>query len=287
MTRTKKANKDSSSNGSASQQRAKKARTERSKYFWYSLLCETYTSRYSHTSMASFLRSEASGPDIDAKKSSMTSFASYLKNFRKNDLQPKKAKRVHCSKHKEVEEKLVHYIDLRAKLFKMDGKGLSWQIMQAKCAEWAKDENDAKHKDFKASPGFICNVLNRNDIVGINLHGEGNEMSDDERCELIGTFKDEFHQVIENHSVQPCCVYNADQTGLFYNKLPNRMYVKKTEECTHRGVKAMKDKARITLMVCTSASGAKVPLFVVDKSKNPMCFQKRKPPIEYTSQSNA
>ncbi len=125
MTRTKKANKDSSSNGSASQQRAKKARTERSKYFWYSL-CETYTSRCSHTSMASFLRSAASCPDIDAKKSSMTSFASCLKKFRKNDLQPKKAKRVHCSKYKEVEEKLVHYIDLRAKLFKMDEKGLSW-----------------------------------------------------------------------------------------------------------------------------------------------------------------
>ncbi|KAI2498429.1 DNA binding protein [Fragilaria crotonensis] len=207
--------------------------------------------------------------------------------LQKKDLQPKKAKRVHCSKYKEVEAKLIHYIDLRSKLFKTDGKGLSWQIMQAKCEEWAKDENDAKYQHFKASSGFISNVLARNDIVGINLHGEGNEMSDEERRHLIATFKDKFHDAIEKDSIRPCCVYNADQTGLFYNKLPNRMYVKKTQECTQRGVKAMKDKARITIMVCTSASGAKVPLFVVGKSKNPLCFQKRKPPIEYASQSNS
>jgi hypothetical protein len=44
----------------------------------------------------------------------------------------------------------------------------------------------------------------------------------------------------------------------------------------------MKDKDQITLMVCTSASGEKVPLFVVGKSKKPKHFQNRKPPIEYT-----
>ena len=84
--------------------------------------------------------------------------------------------------------------------------------------------------------------------------------------------------------LRPCCVYNhADQTGLFYNKLPNRMYNKKTKESTYRGVMAMKDKAQITVMVCTSASGGKVPLFVVGHSQNPKCFQNRKPTIEYTS----
>ena len=34
----------------------------------------------------------------------------------------------------------------------------------------------------------------------------------------------------------------------------------------------MKDKIQITLMVCTSASGAKVPLAMVGKGEKPHCF---------------
>ena len=55
------------------------------------------------------------------------------------------------------------------------------------------------------------------------------------------------------------------------------------------GVKAMKDKNRITIMVCISATGQKVPLSVVGKAHRPQCWDlcDNKPPISYTSQSNA
>ena len=66
--------------------------------------------------------------------------------------------------------------------------------------------------------------------------------------------------------VPPSRVYNGDQTGLYYQKLPNRMYVDKDTKHTHAGVKQMKDKTRVTLMVCTAADGSKVPLAVVGKS---------------------
>ena len=45
----------------------------------------------------------------------------------------------------------------------------------------------------------------------------------------------------------------------------------------------MKDKTRITLMVCTSEDGKKVPLTVVGKSKNPLSFQGKKPPLQYNT----
>ena len=63
-------------------------------------------------------------------------------------------------------------------------------------------------------------------------------------------------------------VYNADQTGLFYNKLPNQMYVSAARK-DYRGVKQMKSKDRVTLMVATSAVGGKIPLFMVGKAKAP------------------
>lgn len=83
--------------------------------------------------------------------------------------------------------------------------------------------------------------------------------------------------------------YNGDQTGLYYQKLPNWMYVDKDAKKTYAGVKQMKDKTRITLMVRTAADGSKVPLSIVNKPKN-MCFRMQrgsKPPLPYMNQNNA
>ena len=51
----------------------------------------------------------------------------------------------------------------------------------------------------------------------------------------------------------------------------------------------MKSKDRITLMICTSANGKKVPLAVVGKSKKPHCFNlcDGNPPFPYINQANA
>ena len=64
-------------------------------------------------------------------------------------------------------------------------------------------------------------------------------------------------------------VYNTDQTGLYYQNLPNCVYGDEANKNYYAGVKQMKDTARIALMVGTSSSGGKVPLAVVGKPKNP------------------
>ena len=50
------------------------------------------------------------------------------------------------------------------------------------------------------------------------------------------------------------------------------MYVDKDTKHKQLGVKQMKDKTRVILMVCTVIDGTKVPLVIVEKSKKPMCF---------------
>jgi hypothetical protein len=136
-----------------------------------------------------------SGTDIDGRnKSSRNSFARYMVTYGKNGLQPRDAKRLCDVKYHEIEKKLVQYVDLRSRLFKIDEKVLSWNIIAAKCEQWAQQAEDPKYKSFKASVGFISKALKRNDIDG--LHGEGNELSDEEGGDLITKFKDELHDFI-------------------------------------------------------------------------------------------
>jgi hypothetical protein len=47
-----------------------------------------------------------------------------------------------------------------------------------------------------------------------------------------------MRQTMEDFNIPLEQVYNADQTGLFYNKLPNRMYVSAARKDYH-GVKQM------------------------------------------------
>ena len=49
----------------------------------------------------------------------------------------------------------------------------------------------------------------------------------------------------------------------------------------------MKDKTRLTLMICTTANGDKIPIAVVGKSAQPRCFRDQDIALPYTNQSNA
>ena len=82
-----------------------------------------------------------------------------------------------------------------------------------------------------------------------------------------------FHKLLEEFSIPPSRVYNGDQTGLYYQKLPNRMYVDKGTKHNHAGIKQMKNKTRVILVVCTVVGGSKVPLAVVGEPKKLVCFR--------------
>ena len=99
----------------------------------------------------------------------------------------------------------------------------------------------------------------------------------------MGIFNAQLAADIAEHNTGKSCLYNADQTGLVYAKLPNRMFVKKGTEKQYAGTKAMKAKDRVTLMVC-NAAGEKVLLAIVGKSKKPKCFSLcEKIPLPYSN----
>ena len=120
--------------------------------------------------------------------------------------------------------------------------------------------------------------------------GEANDMDEAERIEIMSKWRISFWKKLEELNLKSSCVYNADQTGLFHNKMPNRLYVNESEQKTTKGVKQMKSKDRVTLMICTAADGTKVPLSIIGKANKPECFrlcENDKVPLAYKGQRNA
>jgi hypothetical protein len=50
-------------------------------------------------------------------------------------------------------------------------------------------------------------------------------MDDRERMEIMLAWKTKSHQIIEDEGISPEHLYNADQTGLYYTKLPSKVYI--------------------------------------------------------------
>jgi len=80
-------------------------------------------------------------------------------------------------------------------------------------------------------------------------------------------------------------VFNADETALFYQCLPNKTATFKGEEC--RGGK--QSKVRVTLLLAANQSGTeKLPPLMIGRSQNPSCFSKIKSfPMKYKSNAKA
>ena len=256
---------------------------------WYNLclLFENKRKDNPNLGQAAFLFSKDSREKVSGSRTEQSSFAQHLKKFRAGKLRPSTKKRQMEREFADIEEKLANYLYLRSQLYHQDKLGTSWSILRAKCLKWAKEMG---HKDFKCGDWWIQNMLQTYNLTGVNLHGEANDIPEEERSAEMAKFRAKLDSKIKELGIGPECLYNADQTGLFYQKLPNWLYVSKDEKSKFAGVTQIKDKTRITVMVCTATNGKKVPLAVIGKPENPVCFSlapNRKPPLPYRNQKAA
>ncbi|UYV79264.1 hypothetical protein LAZ67_17001849 [Cordylochernes scorpioides] len=126
------------------------------------------------------------------------------------------------------------------------------------------------HADFKASKGWFENFKRRSGIHSVTRHGEG-ASSDAKAAE---TFTAEVEKLVVTECYLPQQVFNCDETGLFWKKMPKRTYIT-AEANTMPGHKPKKD--RLTLLLCANASGdLKVKPLLVYHSENPRAFKKHK-----------
>jgi len=103
----------------------------------------------------------------------------------------------------------------------------------------------------------------------VHLHGEAGEVDLVANEGSMKKFRDRIAKLVDKYEIQPGQIFNADQTGLFYSKLPNHSYAKREHKGTMRGEKLMKAKERVTIMVCVGSDGTKIPLTMVGKAVRP------------------
>lgn len=128
----------------------------------------------------------------------------------------------------------------------------------------------AEKEVFKASHGWFEKFKKRTGIHSVVRHGEA-ASSDTKAAEnFIGDFK----KLVDSEGFLPQQVFNCDETGLFWKKMPKRTYIT-AEENALPGHKPMKD--RLTLLFCANASGdLKIKPLLVYHSETPRAFKKCK-----------
>ncbi|GFY07484.1 neuroglian [Trichonephila clavipes] len=101
------------------------------------------------------------------------------------------------------------------------------------------------------------------------LEVKGEVASADE--EAARKYPEKLAKIIKDGEYCAHQVFNADETGLFWKKMPTRTYIAKSEK-TASGFKAAKD--RVTLLLCSNASGDRMlkPL-LVNRSLKPRALK--------------
>ena len=126
----------------------------------------------------------------------------------------------------------------------------------------------ASEEDFKASRGWFSKFRKSAGLHNVIRHGEASSANKAE----AEKFSIEFSKKMADKGYLPQQIFNGDETGLFWKKMPNRTYISK-EEATLPGHKPMKD--RYTVLLCANASGdCKIKPLLVYHSETPRAFKK-------------
>jgi len=128
--------------------------------------------------------------------------------------------------------------------------------------------SSADNEEFKASRGWFKNFKKRTGIHSVVMHGEAASSNVDAAAKFVK----KFSKFVNTEGYVAQQVFNCDETGLFWKKMPRRTYITK-EEKSLPGHKPMKD--RLTLLLCGNASGdCKIKPLLVYHSENPRVFKK-------------
>ncbi|XP_067947109.1 tigger transposable element-derived protein 1-like [Watersipora subatra] len=126
---------------------------------------------------------------------------------------------------------------------------------------------DSTTQEFKASRGWWQNFRKR---TGTLSAGE----TSSSEIQAVHEFSVLFEKIVQEEGYVPQQVFNCDETGLFWKRMPRRTYIT-IEEKKRCGHKPMKD--RLTLTLCANASGdCKIKPLLVYHSENPRAFKAHK-----------
>ena len=122
-----------------------------------------------------------------------------------------------------------------------------------------------KLENFKASTGWLAGFKKRFGIKAKAICGESGAVNKETVNHWL---ENTLQDIIKDYSLD--CIYNVDETALYYNLLPSRTLAEKSDDC-HDGKRS---KERVTVLLGTNADGSdKLKPLIIGKSQNPRCFK--------------
>ena len=148
------------------------------------------------------------------------------------------------------------------------GVPVSGPVLREKALSYAKEMDI---RDFIASNIWFDQWKSRHGVAFKAIAGEA------QLCTLEMTAPWKLNYALRD-------IFNADEFGLFYKALPDKSMHLKSEDCV--GGKC--SKVRLTGLAAASATGEKLLIFVIGKSKKPRCFNGvRNLPCRYRAQNKS
>ncbi|UYV80404.1 TIGD4 [Cordylochernes scorpioides] len=136
-------------------------------------------------------------------------------------------------------------------------------------------------ENFKCSDGWLWRFQRRNTIASLVVSGEINKVSE----ETVTDWLTKFEEIKNEYKDED--IFNIDETGVFYNLLPDRSLDFYGTKCHGTS----KSKERLMVVLCCNATGSEISkLWIIGKYKNPRCLNKINRlilPFDYTHQKSA
>lgn len=174
-----------------------------------------------------------------------------------------------------IEDQAQRHIPLSQMIIMEKAKSIFLHIQQ--------EEGDFS-ETFSASRGWFDRFKKRQHLHSIRITGEAASAD----IQAAKEFPTKLRQIIEEGKYPPQLVFNVDETGLFWKRMPNRTFVSQ-EEKRVPGFKAAKE--RLTLLLGGNAKGdIKLKPLLVYHSETPRAmrgFSKTDLPVIWTSNKKA
>ncbi|UYV76289.1 hypothetical protein LAZ67_13003275 [Cordylochernes scorpioides] len=162
-----------------------------------------------------------------------------------------------------IEDLTQKRIPLDGHLIKMKALKFYKELKESEPSTSSRESNP----QFSASTGWLTGFIKRHSFHNLKIKGE--VASADE--EAARKYPEKLAKIIKDGGYCAHQIFNADETGLFWKKMPTRTYIAKSEK-NASGFKAAKD--RVTLLLCSNASGDRMlkPL-IVNRSLKPRALK--------------
>ena len=140
------------------------------------------------------------------------------------------------------------------------GLPVSGTLLQSKAIMFSLELN---HDGVMASNGWLESFKARHNIHFAALSGEAADVNPT----VVDDWEKRLETILEGYKLED--IYNADETGVFFQALPTTSLVVHGKQC----LGGKKSKDRLTLLLACSATGHKLKRLVIGKSKKPQCFK--------------